>query len=123
MVSTSGDVVSQYTVSMYSQGAQYYSLINRNPLGPGEDNAANNLAWLVVNQTLSSVVTTDPLDPASANNNDDVVAGGVVLISPGIDGIYINQLDLETSSPTDTLDSFDDVKKFEKTVVISGSAD
>ncbi len=84
----------------------------------GDDTAADNLAWNIINRSLSSVENGTS---NSANGSNDVVNAGFVLISAGNDGIYFNELDLTSDGGKTEIDSFADVGKFDDIIIKSGT--
>ena len=94
--------------------SEVYNQASESLITTTNTNKFDNLAWAVVDPRSSDLSDNNP-------NNNDVVNGAYVFISPGVDGIYFSKFDLNEDGSDDAIDDKDDLSLFDDVVEIGGS--
>ena len=96
-----------------SKGALYDNSSGNSLLANGSGN--KNMAWFVINTTLSNLTSNNP------NDANDVVKGAYVLWSAGGDGIYLSKYDLTRNGNVTSINNVADMTKFDDIVTSGGT--
>jgi len=90
-----------------NQDGDTFNQTAKSLISPADDGTSeDNLAWLVVDEDLSD------LSDNTANDDNDTINGGYVLVSPGPDGIYFSSDDVDGATALNSVDQrneFDDI--------------